>query len=879
MKPVKLVMSAFGPYARTTEIDFDKLGENGLFLITGDTGAGKTTLFDAISFALYGEASGGSERRTSRSFRSDYAAASDETYVEYTFRHKQDLWVVRRNPEYVRAKKVGEGTTKQAAYAELTHPDSGEVWCGVDEVRTKIGEIIGLTRDQFAQTVMIAQGDFLKILNAKSDARKQLFQKLFNTMLYSELQKKIRQMKSDSDAEEKELNQRILLSASKIDSEEDFPQRAILREYASDPKYAMLLAESLSELIAYEKKHKTVASERKLQLDEQLHRLTERIAQGRALNEDFDALQQLIREQDTLLSQQARMDEAALQLAQARKALLVAPQEMMLCKLEADGKRFAGDIKALKEALHTSEAQLPVCEETLEKAAARSGEADRLMAFAERLESCLPVLSRYAADRKALERQQTLVKNAFSHSREADEHYLRIKEGYFASQAGLLAAELTSGLPCPVCGATEHPHPATLSASSVTRQEWEQAEKHQRQSADALNHANVELSRLQSAVLAAQEQMKSLALDEAETEASVREKYVRAQQQAQLIRDQIEKARQAHQQLQVRIEKGRSDLANGENRLAELRKQYAEKNAEFLTLLSEQGFENKAAYLAAKRSSHEVERLDQEQQLYQRRRQSVLDQITALESKLQGKQRADLEGFEKEKATISVHYSEVTALENSLNRRLILNEKALEELETALRRKHKRAQHWAVVTDLYKAVSGQLSQTVKISFETYVQQYYFKQVVAAANRRLSVLTEGMFTLRCKQEARNLVSQSGLDLDVLDRSTGLWRDVSTLSGGESFLASMALALGLSDVVQSQSGGIRLDSMFIDEGFGTLDENTLKNAIDLLNRLADGKRLIGVISHVPELRERIERKIIIRKTLTGSEAKVCDETLSD
>ena len=879
MKPVKLIMSAFGPYARATEIDFDKLGENGLFLITGDTGAGKTTLFDAISFALYGEASGGSERRASRSFRSDYAAATDETYVEYTFRHKQDLWIIRRNPEYVRAKKVGEGTTRQAAYAELTHLNSGEVWCGVDEVRTKISEIIGLTRDQFAQTVMIAQGDFLKILNARSDARKQLFQKLFNTTLYADLQKKIKQMKADSDAEEKELNQRILISASKIDAEDDFPQRECLREYTADAKYAAMLTECLAGLVAYEKEQKTAISERRAHLEEQLHTLTASIAQSQAVNEEFDALHQLRQEHGSLVSQQTHMDESALQLAHARKALSLAPQELLLGKLEVDGKRFASDIKALKESLQTSEALLPACEEALEKSLARTAEADGLMALAQRLENSLPLLSQYAADCKALERQQELVKKAFAQSREADEHYLHIKECYFASQAGLLASELVSGHPCPVCGATEHPHPAMLSTSSVTRQEWETAEKLQRQTSDLLNHATVELTRLQSAVLAAQEQMKSLALGEGETESSVREKSLLARKQSQQIRDQIEQSRQAHHSLQVRIEKGRSDLASGENRLADLRRQYAEMNSEFLRLISEQGFENKSSYLAAKRSPDEVERLDREQQLYQRRRQSVFDQLAVLEGRLQGKQRVDLTSLEKEKATLSMLHTEASALENTLNRRLVLNEKALEDLQETLRRKQKRAQHWAVVTDLHKAVSGQLSQTVKISFETYVQQYYFKQVVAAANRRLSVLTEGMFTLRCKQEARNLVSQSGLDLDVLDRSTGLWRDVSTLSGGESFLASMALALGLSDVVQSQSGGIRLDSMFIDEGFGTLDESTLKNAIDLLTKLADGKRLIGVISHVPELRERIEHKIMIRKTLTGSEAKVCDEALSD
>ena len=176
-----------------------------------------------------------------------------------------------------------------------------------------------------------------------------------------------------------------------------------------------------------------------------------------------------------------------------------------------------------------------------------------------------------------------------------------------------------------------------------------------------------------------------------------------------------------------------------------------------------------------------------------------------------------------------------------------------------------------MLDDLYRAMSGQLSQKVKITFETYVQQYYFKQVVAAANKRLTQMTDGMFVLRLKEEAKDRRSQSGLDLDVLDRATGQWR-VSTLSGGESFLASLSLALGLSDVVQSESGGVRLEAMFIDEGFGTLDENALRNAMALLSSLADGDRMIGVISHMPELRERIDKKIVVHKKLTGSEIEL-------
>ena len=208
--------------------------------------------------------------------------------------------------------------------------------------------------------------------------------------------------------------------------------------------------------------------------------------------------------------------------------------------------------------------------------------------------------------------------------------------------------------------------------------------------------------------------------------------------------------------------------------------------------------------------------------------------------------------------------------EKSASAKVSLHEDIYKEIQTAQRQRKRKEEHWAVVRDLYDCCSGKAggNRRAKLTFETYVQQYYFKQVVAAANKRLTVLTDGMFTLRCKEEAADRVHQSGLDLDVLDRSTGQWRDVSTLSGGESFLASLALALGLSDVVQGQSGAIRMEAMFIDEGFGTLDENALRNSLRVLNDLADGKRLIGIISHVQDLEEKIDRQIVVSKTLKGS-----------
>ena len=319
MKPIKLVMSAFGPYAGETTVDFSVFGETGIFLIAGDTGAGKTTIFDAISFALYGEASGGKERRKSKSFRSDYAAAKTETYTELTFRHKDETWCIRPNPEYERPKLSGEGTTTQTANAKLTNLDTGEVIEGLRDVNDKVYELMGLTQDQFTQTVMIAQGDFLKILNASSDDRKTLFQKLFNTSLYASLQRKLQEMNSGNSKEKEQLDQRIRIAAGKIDPEPDFPERDSIALYCQEPKYADLLAGCLEHLLESEKKARETARQEKDTAAEQVARLIAMIEQSKAINADSDALEKAETALQTLLDDQTHMDEQADRLSKARK--------------------------------------------------------------------------------------------------------------------------------------------------------------------------------------------------------------------------------------------------------------------------------------------------------------------------------------------------------------------------------------------------------------------------------------------------------------------------------------------------------------------------------------------------------------------------------
>jgi len=880
MKSIELVISAFGPYADRTVIPFERLGSGGLFLITGDTGTGKTTIFDAISFALFGEASGGSKRRSSRSFRSDYAPADAQTYVEYTFSHRQNTYCIRRNPDdsrpSLRPRKNGGGadTVQQKANAELKCLETGEVWAGLEEVGQRIREIIGLTREQFSQTVMIAQGDFLKILNAKSDERKALFQKLFSTSLYADLQARLKQMNTDCEAEQKLCSEHIRVAAGMISPEPDFPETESLLQYVSDPKYADLLAECVERLIRQEAQQKEELSRQKEEEAARHTALTAAISEGRAVNQDLDSLQKL---EETLTAMEDSAPRYAAAAETLRKGRLAQTLEadMALRKQTLDAVlRLEQEIRLAKDAVESGQKELPDAEAAFAAASARSTEADAFLVRSRQLESCLPTLKKLHTDEKRLIQAQNKVAALIQESTRADQTYTRLKARYFACQSGLLAAELTPGKPCPVCGALEHPAPAVLTEDAVSRETLEQAEQAKQQTEARLHQGHTFVTETRSQVQAAKEQLSAVHLTGEATEEAVSEQIRTLRAQADALRQAAESARKRLETVKNRLEKDRAALENGARRLAEETRRMDSLAARFALALSEKGFAGEEDFLSARMNAADMDTLDRKLREYREKRAACQAQAAALREKLKDRKRSDLTVLQDEQALSLSRQKQLSGQESLFDRKLAAHQDALGQLKRAIRQQKKLSERWAVVSDMYKSVSGQLSQKVKISFEVYVQQYYFKQVIAAANKRLTVLTGGAFVLRCKEEAKNMVSQSGLDLDVLDRGTGQWRDVSTLSGGESFLASLALALGLSDVVQAQSGGIRLDSMFIDEGFGTLDENALKNAMELLARLADGHRQVGVISHVAELSERIDKKIIVTKGLRGARAVISE-----
>lgn len=872
MKPLSLTMSAFGPYAGVTQLDFGKLGSEGVFLITGDTGAGKTTIFDAISFALYGEASGGAERRAARSFRSDYAAAEAETYVEFFFEHRGREYRIKRAPEYERRKLRGEGTTKQAAYAEFECAETGELITRIDAVNARVGELTGLSRSQFAQTVMIAQGDFLKILNAKSEDRKRLFQKLFDTEVFAGIQQRLKDMNGECAQAVERINALSEAELARLKDDMDFARAKELRELRTDVRQMDKLPGLLEERLRARRERLDAAMAAAAQGEQRAALLSAQLAEARHTNRELDERDKLARELEKMNASGEATAAQEEKLTHARCAARLAGAEALLKKWTAESAENAAQLSAAEQALKKGEA-------AQEEWAARRAAAEKELEGAEslkdglrRMAEAIPLLMNAAAGAAALEAQREAAKLCLEESRRRDAEYTAVKERFYASQAGLLAAELKEGQPCPVCGSTEHPAPACPAYEPATKEQLERADGERRRAEARVHAAAAEAAKRQAELESAKGQLEALGFTGGESAQELEGECARTRAEIQRREAAAKRARAESEAALAALSRAKAALENAEKRRADIEAALEAQQAEFAAGLSALGFAGAEEYERAKMPARDMDALDAQLRARRERLRSLTDRLEALTEKLAGAERAELEALEATAAAAQRASRAAGEAAAAMKSAAAADEEAIARIRELSARRAEAQRRWAVVKEVYDTVSGQVSRRVKISFETYVQQYYFKQVIAAANKRLTVLTDGMFVLRVKEEARNMRSQAGLDLDVLDRSTGLWRDVSTLSGGESFMASLALALGLADTVQSRSGGVRLDAMFIDEGFGTLDENSLRQAMELLTRLAGGRRLVGVISHMAELKERIDKKIVVTKTAAGSALRI-------
>lgn len=916
MRPLKLTLSAFGPYAGVETLDLRTLGSEGLYLITGDTGAGKTTLFDAITFALYGEASG--PNRDASMLRSKYASPETPTYVELEFLYRGQVYTVRRNPEYLRPKARGAGETRQRGDATLTYPDGRPPVTKSKEVTRAVTELLNLDRERFTQIVMIAQGDFLRLLLARTEERIQIFRELFGTERYRRFQERACQDTADLTRQFQSAGQEARLALARLqDPEGSFPRLAQLQQAEELPPMEETL-ELAGQLLA--------GDERRFQaLEEQLRQAeSDCTARGLALDQarQTAALRRQLEEARAgQTRQQAALTQAweALTQAEASQPQLEAlsrqrsgeeallPQYDQLRELERSCSDTARQISALTGALTRQEAQLEQSQTRLaaEKAALEAAQTALtqlagLDSQAEVLEQEARRLAQLEGDYngwQALLRQlapaQRKYQAAAAALEQLQDRCRREERLFLDSQAGLLAGTLEEGVPCPVCGSVSHPAPArplagapTQAALEATRQALEQA----REQAGQLSQSCGSLNR-QAADRAGQ----LLARLELETEQEIRPTLAQARQALEDRQQALSRSLARQKALQQETAQRRRAVNSLEQEQARLtgtiqqdRNQLSARQARQETLTAQRdalaptlpypGRQEAQAHIdqlgrQVQEGQRALEQARQAEQQARSRFEQSAGQIEALEGQLEGRPVPDLPAAQ---AALTAADQARQALKGQRDRlHLILNGNRA-ACQTLEKLSHFLSQQEALLRwhrSLSDTVSGRLSGAGKVTLETYIQMTYLDRILARANLRLLRMTGGQYELRRQRQADDLRSQSGLELEVLDHYNGSSRSVRTLSGGEAFQASLSLALGLSDEIQSDAGGIQLDTMFVDEGFGSLDEEALEKAVSALSGLSQGHRLVGIISHVSELRERIDRQIrVVKAPSGGSHAEI-------
>lgn len=926
MKPLKLTMSAFGSYAGKNVIDFTGQ-QQGIFLITGDTGAGKTTIFDAITYALYNQTSGG--ERNGNMMRSQYARPETETYVELEFLYRGQTYRVRRNPDYKITKTLKNGKIREQKVphsVELTLPDGTVFPEKKNATDAKIIEILGLTADQFSQIVMIAQGDFLKLLYTKSDERKMIFSKLFRTDIYWKIQENLRRKSMEMDERIQENDRAFEQEKSRIiplPESEELPLDELverLRERLKDALKEQNLrranVEELNKKITkYEEINKLFRSLEKIrQTGKELEaRQAESKERRQQIENARKADKVLVAEQQNLRQQQ-EVEQSAQAIAKMTETL-ANDQEMFETlktqqqEAEAKQKREAADIQKKMLALEQSFPSY----EALQNARSEEQQAKKVWEDLGKIseESFHKKKAGIAALKEQQKRQEQVVEQTKKNweqtslsASESAKHYEHMYEAFLKEQAGILAENLSAGCPCPVCGSTVHPDPAKLSDHAVTELEVEQAKKTRAAAEEKrdLAYAAFEAEKTEKQKLAQAVEKEEADFVLAQTIAKQQRKeaeqnYVSLQKIAEQIREKLvypslaeakkqyaamQKALAAAEQEIERKRQKVSELAEAMNtlkgqKLAEEENQKTAKKLatktekEYAKLLEKSGFVSEETYHLAilpERSRSKLEREEKEyesQCLRQQSEQKLLEKqvsgktytdTTELNEQLKAEKQALKEA---EKTYMELH----TAYENDRS--------VLQNCAVYLEKGKKLESEDQVIKSLSKTANGRLSGSAKIDFETYIQRQYFKQIIHEANKRLLTMSNHQFILKLKEEANTgRKTNEGLDLSVYSLVTDSERDVKTLSGGESFLAALAMALGLSDIVERSAGAIHPDMMFIDEGFGSLDAQSRQQAIEVLGELAGDSRMVGIISHVTELKEQIDRKLVVNRTDNGSRA---------
>lgn len=941
MRPLRLTMSAFGPYAGKTELSLEQLGTRGLYLVTGDTGAGKTTIFDAITFALFGEASGDS--RTADMLRSKYADAGTPTQVELVFAYAGKTYKVRRSPEYERPAKRGDKLVTQKAEAELTLPD-GRVMTGLKDVDARVQDILGVTGKQFSQIAMIAQGEFRRLLQANTKERMEIFRGIFKTEGYATLQQQLKNEASRSREHCAALQQSVqqYVSGLRCEAEDPLASRVELAREGRLPSDEILPL--LEQLLARDKQEAVMLEENLHRTEQQLDVLgqklrdaaarAERESQKKAVQENLEQAEQRQQAvQSTAQEAQALLPQA--EEAKRQKVILEQqlPRYEELEQKQADLRQTNQAIQRREKELSDTKNRLSTLAEELtvmQTEAGSLGDVSVALAEARHREEQLHLqkttiqnLQRQLTDYGKLLDRLARAQEAYVAARETAEQrqaeYVHKNRAFLDAQAGILARDLTEGQPCPVCGSLHHPVLAEASAEAPDQAAVELA----KQAADQASQETSEKSAAAAALRGQQESQEAALVEALRVQfAKVGEEELQtidprkqersnvlivlalgvpmdvlqqqkhltylirtADDQLRTLSDQLktlEKKQQRRRSLDKTIPEKLEKQKQTTDELQALEKTLAGETARRDALQTQiRQLTEQLPFEDRKTVEEHIQKLVQKAQEVEKQNEAARQALEDVQKQIEGLQGqkktleeqllalpvCDVEALQAEQEAAQQKRSQLTEKQRQLavyqNNHRSVRDNFSKQSQALTAAEHRY--QW--VKALYETASGTISGKEKITLETYIQTTYFDRILNRANVRLMVMSDGQYELKRRELPGNRKSQSGLDLDVIDHYNGSERSADTLSGGEAFLASLALALGLSDEVQASAGGIRMDTLFVDEGFGSLSENALELAMKALTGLSEGNRLVGIISHVSELKERIDRQIVVTKDRTG------------
>lgn len=1047
MRPIKLEMAAFGPYSGLEVVDFKELKGRNLFLITGPTGSGKTTIFDAISFAMYGETSGST--RTAEGLRSHFSEATVLTEVKLTFELKGLTYHVHRIPKQLRPKARSTGFTEQKPEATLTIDDGDPktIVAGVSSVNKKIEEVVGINAEQFKQIMMIPQGEFKKLLIAESQDREKVLQKLFDTLVYRNIQNLLNEQAKQlgSEIKSKKVERDTLITKIKCMEEDQ-----LFEMIAAEDKHVEAIVEKTKEHIKEDKSRVKDLEKDLKEIDEKIESLIKKKAEAAQTNDDFLQHKKITEKLSDQLALADEMDLKKKQMENGEKALRLLSYEENIDLENSKSMSYKKILKDLKEKLDQLNVNLKVskekleeenCQKAVDKREAITLQLDKYKSYineVEKIESIKRQIRKLEEEKSGLsksqeENEQNKVKakenlaeqrklldesknaeiqveklvgihekeqekslgltKGISQLRamnqmfvelemdkksrgEAEEKALSIQKEYkktkidfLLNQAAVIADELKENLPCPVCGSRDHPNPATLPGTVITEEALELIEKQQTEAIKTLNYSSQQLIKAQAdydhsksnyhqLLKSISEDLqeafisKSQAWQEEElqrlqetvnetinkqkieiTKLEIKKKdhktyenniqlLIDKQSDFEKLGDQLSSKMMevstqltkednnlrhiyANVPLEIRTRKALEKIISEtknlkeklENQLKKAKRDYDqihnsfieestkkeeliksitedEKNLillkkKFDLMLVEEGFNDFEDYTKAKIHKNLISELKKAQETYKTECKSLTVQLSDFKNKIKGKEVVDLSSFDTLISQDRETRKELTNNLGMVKSRIDDNRISIKGIETINKQIGAREEQYKVIGNLSRVAQG--NNKAMMTFERYVLAAFLEDILKAANIRLQKMTQGRYIMSRTDQLQRKNRQSGLEIEVFDNFTGKSRHVKTLSGGEGFKASLSMALGLSDVVQSYAGGVRLDTMFIDEGFGTLDQESLDSAINCLVDLQSTGRLVGIISHVQELKERIDTRLEIKTSNKGSETK--------